>query len=237
MIWSIVGGAATLLFGGATLFSIGSTIASGDWKNWGVLDWLGNIGLTIMCLFPILSTLRTAAVAGSLQIGSVLGKLSTLPLIGGLFSKLYELVELAKPTYTGLMGKIFSKGGFFDRLGKEGGVLGKIKKHPWVTAGLLVSSTMFDSVLGNVFELWGNLSLKAGDKLWGVIDKLTTSMGSGNPMGELASVITSGKANLPPCVIQVWGALDSSTLIGMVITTLQYMFIVVAIRNGLSHYK
>lgn len=218
-------------------YNIYDIISSGSWHDWTLFDWVCNIGLSALCLFPFFSAFRGASTAAAVARGGILAKLESLPILGKIFTWVWAIWHATRIGIGYILAPLFASGGFFNKMGIGLATLGLIIKKPWVLAGLFFLSMTADGIFRNFYQLWGELSLRATSVALDRISAIMSQNGYGDPIGSSIAIMRGAKEVLPPCFTAVWGLVGASECIGLIISTFQYMFLLAALLKGFRVYK
>lgn len=229
----IIGGIA----GGLSfVYSLGDILASGAWKDWSLWQWIANIGQLLFCIFPFVSSIPMLGRVGAV-VGGILAKLlAKIPLVGSIASWIWAGWHAVKVFFNLYLMKWFVKGGWLYEMGKAVAKLVQYCRKPWVLFGLLLLSTFSDGILTRVFQLWGDLTMRAGSAAFEAVSRMMSEGGYGNPISESIAILTGAKSTLPPCFTAIWGAVGASQCIGLIVTTFQYIMLLSALRQGYKLY-
>lgn len=232
MIWAVLGGLSLIMGVAGAGYTLYDIISTGAYKDFSVADWLWNIAYLLLMLNPIFSVLGGIGKMVAV-VGGVLGKLlMKVPLLGAAVSLLYQTFK-AILFWLGINKHLWQKGGFFFRFGEVVASLGRaVVKHPWIMFGLIFSSTMFDGILKRIFQLWGDLSLRAAGFVFDRVGQIMSDKGYGDPITQTVQMLDQSRSALPPCFTAVWGAVNASECMGLIITTFQYLFLLSALVKG-----
>lgn len=232
-ILGILGGALGLA---SVFYSVGDIITSGSWRDWNLFDWIVNIGLSVLSLFPFVSTLPILGRLSALGFGWIGKLLAKLPLIGKIASWFWALKTGLKVFFDMYLMKWFIKGGWLYNLGKAvAQLVGQLRK-PWVLFGVLLLSSLADGIFARIFQLWGDISLRAANAAFEMVSNALREGGYGNPISDSIAIMTGAKSSLPPCFTAIWGAVGASQCIGLIVTTFQYLALLSALRTGYRLY-
>ena len=236
-IMAVLGGLVGILgFVGFTV-SMGQVIVSGEWRDWSVFDWIVNIGFMLFMLYPIAQagtlTARIVAFLG----GTVARLLSRLPVLSKLVDWIWAIKTAFKTFYDIYLMKWFVKGGIFYEIGAGVQTLLKFfTKHPILLFAMMLFSSLADGVASGLFQLWGDLSLRASSAAFEAVSQAMQDRGYGDPISESIAILNGSKSNLPPCFTAIWGAVGASQCIGLVVTTFQYLALFASLRVGYRLY-
>lgn len=234
-------GVLGLAFGLLSLVGFGVSleqiIATGSWRDWTMFDWIVNIGLQLFLLFPIFKLVKLVGTTAALSAGWLARLASKIPLIGTIATWLWAGKTALKTFYELYMMKWFTKGGIFFELGSLAGFFLKLfKKHPILVFALVLLSSLADGVFSGIYQLWGDISIRAANAAFEAISKMMSEGGYGDPISETVAILSGSKSSLPPCFTSIWGAVGASECFGLVITTFQYMALLSSIRVGYRLY-
>lgn len=219
-------------------YSIYDIISTGSWREWGIFDWIMNIGLVAMSVWLHLPLLRNATAASTVARGGIFAKLEAIPFLGKIFTLVWAIYHGFRVGIGYLIAPLFRKGGFFEKWGNVAATFGRIiKKHPWVLAGILFLSSFADGIFRHLYQLWGDASLKAASIAYDRVGAIMSEDGYGDPVGNAVAIIRGAKEVLPPCFTQVWGLVGASDCWGMIMMTFQYMFLLAALLKGYRLYE
>lgn len=231
-------GAITAVLTIVTLgYNIYDIISTGSWQDWTLFDWICNIGLSALCIFPFFSAFRGATAAASVARGGILARLAYMPVIGHIYSLIWGIWHGLRIGIGYLVAPFFAAGGFLNKLGISFATLGLIIKKPWVLMGLMLLSLTADGIFRNFYQLWGDLSLRAASVALDRVSAIMSDNGYGDPIGSAVAIMRGSKEVLPSCFTAVWGLVGASECIGLIITTFQYMFLLSALLKGFRVYK
>ena len=235
MIWGAISVGLTVLGLVSAGVGIYDAISTGSWREWGVLDWLFNIAVCTLSIFPFFTAFRSASAASAVTRGGILARLENVPFIGKIVTWIWAITTTFKTIWSVVMAPLFREGGFLYKFGKAITSNGKILKHPWVLFGLLLGSTFFDGILKTIFQGWNHLAMKAANLSFEVIGDIMDEDGI-DPIHDITVILVEGKSNLPECFTAIWGAVGAGDCFGLIMTTFQYAFLVTALRNGFRLY-
>lgn len=232
-ILGLIGGIA----GGLSfVYSLGDIMVSGAWKDWSLWQWVANIGQLIFCLFPFVSTLPLIGRLAAVSAGWIAKLLAKMPLLGKLVAWFWALKTGFKTFFDIYLMKWFVKGGWLFNMGKALAKLVEYCRKPWVLFGMLLLSTFSDGILTRLFQLWGDITMRAANAAFEAVSRMMSQGGYGNPISESIAILTGAKSTLPPCFTAVWGAVGASQCIGLIVTTFQYLMLLSALRQGYKVY-
>ena len=121
------------------------------WRDWNLFDWIVNIGLSVLALFPFVSTMPILGRICALGFGWIGKLLAKLPLIGKIASWLWALKTGLKVFFDMYLMKWFIKGGWLYNLGKAvAQLVGQLRK-PWVLFTVLLLSSLADGIFFTYF--------------------------------------------------------------------------------------
>lgn len=236
-IMAVLGGLVGILgFVGFTV-SMGQVIASGEWRDWSLFDWILNIGFMVFMLYPIAQagtiTARLIAFIG----GNLARLLSKVPLLSKIVDWLWAIKTAFKTFFDIYLMKWFVKGGIFYEIGNGVKTLLQFfTKHPILFFAMMLFSSLADGVASGLFQLWGDLSLRAANAAFEAVSKAMNDRGYGDPISESIAILNGSKSTLPPCFTAVWGAVGASECVGLVVTTFQYLALFASLRVGYRLY-
>lgn len=236
-IMAVLGGLVGILgFVGFTV-SMGQVIASGEWRDWSLFDWIMNIGFAVFMLYPIAQTGTLVAKLAAFVGGTVVKLLSKVPLLSKLVEWIWAIKTALRVLYDAFFIKLFQKGGWFYEIGRGVKTLiGFFTKHPILFFALMLFSSLADGVASGLFQLWGDLSLRAANAAFEAVSQAMSDRGYGNPISESIAILNGSKSTLPPCFTAIWGAVGASECIGLVVTTFQYLALFASLRVGYRLY-
>lgn len=233
----ILSGILTVGLFAVTGYSIYDIVSTGAWKSWGVLDWLANIGFTLLALNPIYKALKASVLVKSAVGGGLMAKLTKVPLIGSLCVWVWEITSGFRMMIYKMLHPLLRKGGFLYELGRTSkGFVTTLTKRPWLIAAMFFASSMVDGIFQRIYQLWGDLTMRAANVMFEQVGKIMQDKGFGNPISEAISILDGSRSTLPPCFTAVWGTVGASECIGLIITTFQYLFLIAALRQGYKIY-
>lgn len=214
---------------------VAHAFASGTWKDWGVLEWLANVVALCLAFLPYFNVFKwgwTSVVAIG---GGAMRLLSRIPLLGTIVGYLHSFWILLS-TFVWYLGRAFyTKGSWLYNFGSRMADFARfIGKHPWIVFGLMFASTMFDNIIRHIFQMWGDLSLKAANFAYERLSSIMSSGGYGDPVTEAANMLDSASNSLPYCFTAIWGAVGASECIGLIIMTFQYIVLVYALSKSFA---
>lgn len=232
-ILGILGGVLGL---GSLFYSVGDILATGSWRDWGFFDWVVNVGLSVLSLYPFVSIMPLIGKIGALGFGWIGKLLAKMPLIGKIATWIWALKTGLKVFFDMYLMKWFVKGGWLYNIGKAvAQLVGQLRK-PWVLFGVLLLSSLADGIFSRIFQLWGDISLRAANAAFEMVSNALREGGYGNPISESIAIMTGAKSSLPPCFTAIWGAVGASQCIGLIVTTFQYLALLSALRTGYKLY-
>lgn len=232
-ILGLIGGIA----GGLSFaYSFTDIMVSGAWKDWSLWQWVANIGQLIFCLFPFVSTVPVIGRLAAVAAGWIAKLLDKMPLLGKLVTLFWAFKTGFKTFFDIYLMKWFVKGGWLFNMGKALAKLVEYCRKPWVLFGMLLLSTFSDGILTRLFQLWGDITMRAANAAFEAVTRMMSQGGYGNPISESIAILTGAKSTLPPCFTAVWGAVGASQCIGLIVTTFQYLMLLSALRQGYKVY-
>lgn len=209
--------------------------ASGTWKDWGVLEWLANIGCICVALLPYLNVFKLGWASVAAIGGGAIKLLSKVPLLGKLAMYVAWTFDGLRKYWYLTAAVLFTKGSWLHRFGNRMADFARfLGKHPWIVFGMMFASTMFDNIIRHIFQMWGDLSLKAADFAYERLSSIMSSGGYGDPVTEAANMLDSASNSLPYCFTAIWGAVGASECIGLIIMTFQYIVLVYALSKSFA---
>lgn len=217
-------------------YSLGDIITSGAWKDWSLWQWVANIGQLLFCLLPFVGSVPLIGRLSAFGFGWIAKLLSHVPLLGKIATMIWSIKHALKVFWNIYMMKWFVKGGWLFNMGKAVAKLVQYCRKPWVLFGLLLLSVYSDGILTRMFQLWGDISMRAANAAFQAISSMMSQGGYGNPISESIAILTGAKSTLPPCFTAVWGAVGASQCIGLIVTTFQYLALLSALRAGYKVY-
>ena len=216
MIWGILGAAVAVISLTSGAYTIYDILTTGAYKNWSIGDWLWNIAYLLLMLNPFFDVFgglakTVVAIAGGL--GRLLMK---VPLLGTLVSLVHSIYLGFKTAWEVWGLRLFAKGGWLYNFGKGVASLGRgIIKHPWLMFGLIFSTTIFDGVLKRIYQLWGDLSLRALNFAYERVGEIMTDKGYDDPIGQAVAILDQSQNSLPPCFTSIWGLSERLNALGL----------------------
>lgn len=218
------------------VYSFGDIMVSGAWKDWSLWQWVANIGQLLFCLFPFVSQFPMIGRLAAISIGWIAKLLSKLPLLGKLVAWIWALKTAFKTFFDLYLMKWFVKGGWLFNIGQGLAKLVQYMRKPWVLFGMLLLSTFSDGILTRLFQLWGDITMRAANAAFEAVTKMMSEGGYGDPISQSIAILTGAKSTLPPCFTAMWGAIGASQCIGLIVTTFQYLMLLSALRQGYKVY-
>ena len=137
MIWGVLGAIAAIFTTVGLGYSVYDIISTGAWHDWNLFDWIVNIGLCALSIFPFFSAFRGATTAAAVARGGILAKLESLPLIGKVVTWVWAIYISIKEFLRLAVAPFFARGGFLFKMGTAFAIIARMAKKPWVLAGLL----------------------------------------------------------------------------------------------------
>lgn len=237
MIWGVLGIAAAVALVVATGVDVYQVISSGEYKNWSLYDWIVNIGLAALSFFPFLSSFGALSKFGALLGGALWRFGSRIPVIRDILANMSVVQLYRAKGAAAAASSVWGKGKFMDKFGRG---LKMFKdffvKHPWLSMGLVLLSAQSDGLFSHLFQMWGDISLRAAEVAFDKVSEMMSDKGYGNPVSEAVAIIDGSKGSLPECFTAIWGAVGASECIGLIITTFQYLFLLSSITMGFKLY-
>lgn len=218
------------------VYSFGDIMVSGAWKDWSLWQWVANIGQLLFCLFPFVSQIPMIGRLAAIAVGWIAKLLSKLPLLGKLVTWIWALKTAFKTFFDLYLMKWFVKGGWLFNIGQGLAKLVQYMRKPWVLFGMLLLSTFSDGILTRLFQLWGDITMRAANAAFEAVTKMMSEGGYGDPISQSIAILTGAKSTLPPCFTAMWGAIGASQCIGLIVTTFQYLMLLSALRQGYKVY-
>lgn len=218
------------------VYSFGDIMVSGAWKDWSLWQWVANIGQLLFCLFPFVSQFPMIGRLAAIAVGWIAKLLSKLPLLGKLVTWIWALKTAFKSFFDLYLMKWFVKGGWLFNIGQGLAKLVQYMRKPWVLFGMLLLSTFSDGILTRLFQLWGDITMRAANAAFEAVTKMMSEGGYGDPISQSIAILTGAKSTLPPCFTAMWGAIGASQCIGLIVTTFQYLMLLSALRQGYKVY-
>lgn len=207
---------SSVAFLGMSIYDI---VSSGEWENWGILDWCFNIFTCILYCLPFIE----ASAKTEKNILDVLrAKLIHLPFLGRIYTFFYDFAMVWRTTLTIWFTKLFRKGGFLYHLGLSGYFVLRTLKRPWVLFFVLLGSQYFDGILQNLFLHIGNVMLTLAMAIFGVAYGAISS--EKGVIDNLLVALTNYQALMPPCFSAILSALHAQSMIGMLIGVYGYLW-------------
>lgn len=235
--WLGVLGLVGAVAGGISfVYSFGDIMVSGAWKDWSLWQWVANIGQLLFCLFPFVSQFPMIGRLAAIAVGWIAKLLSKLPLLGKLVTWIWALKTAFKTFFDLYLMKWFVKGGWLFNIGQGLAKLVQYMRKPWVLFGMLLLSTFSDGILTRLFQLWGDITMRAANAAFEAVTKMMSEGGYGDPISQSIAILTGAKSTLPPCFTAMWGAIGASQCIGLIVTTFQYLMLLSALRQGYKVY-
>lgn len=219
-----------------TAYGITDVIVTGAWKNWDWFDWIVNIGLVFLGFSPLLTAAFKALQALLVGGAFTAGKLATM---GGVLGKIGTWIWAGytsiKTIWQAMKITLFAKGSFLYNVAWYMGKIIKYLRKPYVIFGVLFASTLADGIGQRIYQIWGDLSLKAVDVAMSTFERFADEQGL-HPIEESIAIIRGAKSSLPECFSAIWGAVGADVCIGLIISTFQYIMLYRAIREGYRLY-
>lgn len=217
--------------------SVGQVIATGEWRDWSLFDWIVNIGFMVFMLYPIAQVGTLTGKLVAFVGGSLVKLLSKVPLLSKIVDWLWAIKTAFKTFFDIYLMKWFVKGGIFYEIAHGVQTLLKFfTKHPILLFALMLMSSLAEGVASGLFQLWGDLSLRAANAAFEAVSRAMNDRGYGDPISESIAVLSGAKSTLPPCFTAIWGAVGASECIGLVVTTFQYLALFASLRVGYRLY-
>lgn len=233
MIWGILGVIGTVAGVATVGNALINIISTGAWKSWGIGDWLFNIVCCVLAIWPFYSTFKGAAAVGTAVGGGILGKLIGIPVLGKIVGWVYGVYVIMKEAILLLINPFMTKGGFLWKIGQAIEKIGRgMMKHPWIAFGLLLSSQMFDGLMREIFQVYGDMSMRAASFMYENLSHIMSDKRYGDPISDAIAILDGSRSTLPPCFTAIWGAVGATECIGLIITTFQYLFLYAALVKG-----
>jgi len=237
MIWGILGAAVAIVSVASAGYSIYDILSTGAYKNWSIGDWCWNICYLLLMITPFFDVFGGFVKTITLIAGGIGKLLMKVPLLGTLVSVAHSIYLGLKTAWEVWGLKLFAKGGWLYQFGKGVASLGRaIVKHPWLMFGLIFSTTMFDGILKRIYQLWGDLTLRAMNFMYERVASIMSDNGYGDPVSQAVGILNQSQGSLPPCFTAIWGAVGASECIGLIIATFQYLFLLAALVKGYKVY-
>lgn len=219
-----------------TGWSITDIIITGAWKDWSWFDWIVNIGFILLGLAPLIGAAFNALKAILVGGAFTAGKLATM---GGLLGKvgtwIWAVYTAIRTIWQAMKITLFAKGSFLFNVGWYMGKIIQYLRKPYVLFGVLFATTMADGIGQRIYQLWGEVSMKAVDIAMSTFMSFADQQGL-HPIEESIAIIRGAKSSLPECFTAIWGAVGADVCIGLIISTFQYIMLYRAIREGFRLY-
>ena len=229
------------IWGLASVFTFGwsvyDIISTGEWRDWSLFDWIVNIGFQLFLLWPIFKGVKAAGTAVSAAGGTLSRLLEKVPLLGKIATWIWAIKTAFKTFYDLYLMKWFTKGGILYELGNAArGLLNLVRKHPILFVALMLLSSVADGVFSHIYQLWGDLTMRAANAAFEAVSAAMDRNGYTNPIYEAIDILSGSKSTLPACFTAIWGAVGASECIGMIITTFQYIALLKSMQLGYRLY-
>ena len=237
MIWGILGLVATVATVATSGRALVDIISTGAWKNWGIGDWLFAIVSALLVIWPFFSVFKATAATATAIGGGIMGRLVAIPIVGKIAGWCYGVYIILREAVYLILNPFFVKGGWLFKVGQAFEKIGKgMMNHPWIAFALLVCSQMFDGILTRIFQMYGDMSMRAASFMYENLSRIMTDGHYGNPVSDAIAILDGSRSTLPPCFTAIWGAVGASECIGLIITTFNYLFIYAALWKGFKVY-
>lgn len=208
-------------------------VANGEYKNWGIGDWLFNIFTTLAVILPFFDTSTLVAKSINSKVGHILAK---IPFLGKIYAKAASIGASVNYYARAFYQKLFGTGGFLLPLVNGSKGILKFLSNPIGFFSLLVASQAFEGILHNFFTICGNLVLKMTMTVMGIVLSLCTDR-YGNVWDTVVSVFEDNWALMPECVGLMLSALHVQDLVGMVTSVVGWMITFKVVRAAYSYVR
>ena len=186
-------------------YSLADIVVSGAWRDWSLWQWVANIGQLLFCLLPFVNSIPMVGTLVAGLGGWIARLLSHLPLLGKLVTWIWSIKTALRVFWEMYLMRWFVKGGWLFNIGKAVAKLVQYCRKPWVLFGMLLLSTLSDGIFTRLFQLWGDISLRAANAAFEAVSHAMSEGGYGNPISESIAILTGAKSSLPPCFTAIWG--------------------------------
>lgn len=232
-ILGLLGGVLSLT---TVVISVGEILVTGSWRDWGIFDWVVNVGMSVLSLLPFVGTIPMVGRISALGFAWLAKLVSHVPLIGKIATMIWALRTGLRTFFDLYLMKWFVKGGWLYNIGRAVAQLVMQLRKPWVLFGVLLLSSLADGIFSRVFQIWGDISLRAANVAFEMVSRAMSEGGYGNPISDSIAILAGSKSSLPPCFTAIWGAVGASECIGLIVTTFQYLALLSALRVGYRLY-
>lgn len=210
-----------------------NVVGNGEYKNWGIGDWLFNIFTTLAVILPFVDSSTSILKSVNSKVGGILAK---IPFLGKIYAKAASVGSSINYYAKLFYAKMFGSQGFLLPLVFAGKGILKFLSNPVGFFALLVASQFFEGLLHNFFMIVGNLILKISMTVLGIVLSLCTDK-YGNVWDAVVSVFENNYALLPECVGLMLAALHVQDLVGMVTSVVSWMITFKIVRSAYSFVR